>query len=744
MDDTRSIPLPPEPAGDPAPAPLPGETPDAPPLVRITRNTGAVPTGLTPAENREFPVVPGYELLGILGHGGMGIVYRARQLKANRLVALKMIRAFEHAAPHERLRFQIETEAVARLQHPNIVQLHEVGEIAGQPFFSLEFCPGGTLSQRLTTRHPTPSEAAELIETLARAMHYAHLRGVVHRDLKPGNVLFVGEVGGVSPGTTPAADASSIAKITDFGLAKRLDAEARDVSQTGTILGTPAYMAPEQAAGKVRDTGPSADVYALGAILYECLAGRPPFHGATTLETLRQVLHDEPVPLARLVKKLPRDLATICHKCLAKEPARRYADAAALADDLRRFRDGEPIQARPSGPFERMVRWARRRPAAAAALAATLLALLVSAALIASSSANCSLQVARQAEQDQRLLAEEQRRRAEDALKREELSRYFLHIGLADRALTEGHVARTEEVLDACPETLRGWEWHYLKKQCHSELWTVRGERRRGDGWAPTGLSQDGRLAAWGVEDNRIQVWDTTTGRILITLPGHPGPNKFINTLRFSRDNRRLASTEGIFLVPGDLKVWDLETGEELLNIPGIFYNNAPVAFSPDGHLLAASGGSGERPGETWIFDLETGEELLRLIHADETSPLSIADLAFSSDGTRLAAASGDGETLGVSRQRRGEVTLWDTATGRAVHRFREHIGAVMAVTLNDDGQLCASADLSGTIQVWDTNNGRVLHSLRDGQAVRNALVFQPDGSAWPQAETTTPSASGM
>jgi serine/threonine protein kinase len=288
----------------------------------MTRNTGAIVTDLTPGESREYPEVPGYEILGVLGHGGMGVVYRARQLKANRLVALKMIRAVEHASPTERLRFQIETEAVARLQHPHIVQLYEVGEVRGQPYFSLEFCDGGTLTDRLKKKLPTANEAAALIETLARAMHYAHLRGVVHRDLKPGNVLLAG--------------AERVPKITDFGLAKRIDDEARDISKSGAIMGTASYMAPEQAAGKVRDTGPAADVYALGALLYECLTGRPPFEGPQHV-VLVSVLNDEPVPPSRLGTKVPADLETVCLKCLSKDPARRYASAEELANDLRRY-----------------------------------------------------------------------------------------------------------------------------------------------------------------------------------------------------------------------------------------------------------------------------------------------------------------------------------------------------------------------------------------------------------------------
>jgi serine/threonine protein kinase/formylglycine-generating enzyme required for sulfatase activity len=348
VDETRSADRPPATAA-----------PDAAPP-KWTRDTGPVSTGLTPGESREYPDVPGYEILGVLGHGGMGVVYRARQLKANRLVALKMIRAVEHASPTERLRFQIETEAAARLQHPHIVQLYEVGEVRGQPYFSLEFCDGGSLTDQLKKKRPSPREAAELIETLARAMHYAHLRGVVHRDLKPANVLLTAD-------GTP--------KITDFGLAKRIDAEARDVSKSGAIMGTASYMAPEQAAGKVRDTGPAADVYGLGALLYECLTGRPPFEGPQHV-VLASVLNDEPAPPSRLAPKAPRDLETICLKCLSKEPARRYASAEALAEDLRRFLAGEPVQARPVGRLERAAKWAKRRPALAALLGVTMLALV--------------------------------------------------------------------------------------------------------------------------------------------------------------------------------------------------------------------------------------------------------------------------------------------------------------------------------------------------------------------------------
>jgi formylglycine-generating enzyme required for sulfatase activity len=364
-----------------------------------------VPTALAPGESREYPDVPGYEILGICGHGGMGVVYRARQLGANRLVALKMLRAVEHASPTERLRFQIEAEAVARLQHPHIVQLHEVGEVRGQPYFSLELCDGGTLIERLRERLPTPGEAAELIETLARAVHYAHLRGVVHRDLKPGNVLLTG--------------AGKVLKITDFGLAKRIDAEARDVSQSGAVMGTAAYMAPEQAAGRVRDTGPAADVYGLGALLYECLTGRPPFVGPQHA-VLASVLSDEPAPPSRLRARVPRDLETICLKCLSKEPSRRYPSAEALAEDLRRFRASEPVQARPVGRAERALKWARRQPALAALLGVTLLA------LVALSVLSVNLALARSEAEKQTAIARENEARARQEADKANKARAFL------------------------------------------------------------------------------------------------------------------------------------------------------------------------------------------------------------------------------------------------------------------------------------------------------------------------------
>ncbi len=305
-----------------------------------------------------------YELFEEAGRGGTGIVYRARQEGLNRIVAVKLIRSAD-ASDSERSRFRAEAESAAKLQHPNIVQVHDVGEQDGSEFLSMEFVEGGSLEKRLERETLSIREAAELIATLAHAIHFAHERGIVHRDLKPGNILLAGDV----------------PKIADFGLAKRMIAGSGVQTQSGAVLGTPCYMSPEQAGGKTRDVGPATDVYALGAILYELLAGRPPFLSDTPLATMDLIRHREPERPSAIASKVPPDLETICLKCLAKDPARRYASALELAEDLERFLDHQPIRARRSGPFERAWRWARRRPAISG-LAATLLIVTIVGGLV--------------------------------------------------------------------------------------------------------------------------------------------------------------------------------------------------------------------------------------------------------------------------------------------------------------------------------------------------------------------------
>ena len=365
-----------------------------------------------PANGRGLglPQVAGFEVLEVLGEGGMGIVYKARQVRLDRLVALKMIRAGAGARSADLDRFEAEARAVAAIEHPNIIRIFEIGEYGGLPYFSLEFLAGGSLARRIGGKPQPVGEAAQIIEVLARAMDVAHRRGIIHRDLKPANVLIA------TDGTI---------KIADFGLAKRLEEDSGQ-TRSGSILGSPSYMAPEQAWGDTRAVGPASDQYALGAILYELLTGRPPLQGMSVLDTLDMVRNKEPVRPTQLLPKLPRDLETICLKCLEKVPARRYSDVAVLAEDLRRFQAGEPILARPVSAPERFWRWCLRNPwvaALAAAVAGLMVAVTVvsmGAALIvgqknqALGESNTRLGKANVALSEANALAEQKRREAED------------------------------------------------------------------------------------------------------------------------------------------------------------------------------------------------------------------------------------------------------------------------------------------------------------------------------------------
>jgi WD40 repeat protein len=652
-----------------------------------------------------------YELQREIARGGMGRVFQARQVSLNRPVALKTIAAGELASPALVQRFRLEAEAAARLHHPNIVALYEVGEHQGQHFYSMELIEGGSLSQgsfherrgrpakRFDNRH-----AATIISKVARAVHYAHHCGVLHRDLKPSNILL---------------DAVGEPRVTDFGLAKLGDSR---LTQSEATLGTPAYMAPELASGHAKQATIAADVYGLGAILYELLTGQPPFHASTALETMRRVVEEEPVRPRTWRSEIDADLETICLKCLRKEPAARYPSAEAVAEELQRWLAGEPIVARPVGPGERLIRWCRRKPALASALGAA--ALLLLTVLIGSPITALRIRAAQQ---------EAVAKLRESYLAHAQANRFS---GRPGRRYDSLEVIARAAAMNPSPELRESLRNEVIACLALTDLRPVKRWEMKGGRWEGR-LCFDPQMELYALAADRtnISVWRVADDREVARLPS---PGSAVNWIHgFGPDRRFLATFHR-----GETLVWDVTNQVIVLRVAG---ENAP-AFSPEGGRVAVS----RRDGWVALYTLAPSNEVRRLslgkhllnprFHPDGTKlaglsadrqsvevvdladgqglhslalPARGRDLAFSSDGRWLAAG-----TL------QGHIVVWDTAKGERQWASHAHETQVNKVAFNQAGDLLASVSWEGSLRLWDAPTGRLITSYPGSSY---DLQFSPD-----------------
>jgi WD40 repeat protein/predicted Ser/Thr protein kinase len=619
-----------------------------------------------------------YELLSEVARGGMGVVYRARQVSLNRPVAVKMVLHGQFASQEFIQRFRNEAQAAAALHHPNIVPIYEVGEQAGQPFFSMEYIEGRTLAEVVRERPLAARRAAGYLQSLAEAMHYAHEQGVLHRDLKPSNILL---------------DMFDQPRITDFGLAKLLTSQTK-LTVTGQALGSPGHMPPEQATGKQVVASRQGDVYSLGAILYHLITGRPPFQGETVQQVLLQAQTAEPVSPQRLNPSIPAALQTICIKCLQKEPARRYATAAGLAEDLRRFLANEPILARPVSPRQKLQLWCRRHPGPASLSAALLLAILLGLAGVVSEWRRAERHAAGEARH---------RQRAEAFASQFRLNLYAADVSLASQAYQRGDYGlarRTLLGLQPKPgePDLRGFEWRLLWNCCRGD----QSATLTGHEWIVTcaAFSPAGELLATGSQDGTAKLWDLPRQCLLTTLPARTGA---VWGVAFTPDGQQLmtATTSGVLF-------WSTNRWQLRREFPGRL-----GALASQGELLATADSSPfcwEQCGPVVLWNYRTGEKLTDFGKLGRV-------LRFSPDAQRLAVA-------GVAK----DVELWEVPSGRLVRTLPTD-ESVWSLTFSPSGEQLVTAGWTDTVLVWNLSSNAPPLRLAGHARTVWCSAYTPDGA---------------